>query len=122
MRNLFILAITLLSFKFSTAQSVSFDDDGRVISYLDGKTFYNSDNGLEIKYGYISSYNTYGIKVSNKNGATFYFINVDITPRGSYADMYGMNPNDGSNFGYRLFRNKLVVGYGEQGEQTFYLK
>ena len=89
---------------------------------MDGKTFFNSDNGLEIEYGYISSYNTYGIKVLNKNGSRFYFINVNITCYGSSADLFGMSAEDGGNFGFRLYKNKLVVGKGESGEQTFYLK
>ncbi len=111
----------LLVFNASKAQ-ISFNDRSDVTGYMDGKSFYNADIGLSVEYGYISIYNTYGIKVSNKNGATFYFINVDITAYGSFADLYGMSPEDGKNFGFRLYRNKLVVGRGEPGEQTFYLK
>lgn len=93
-----------------------------VLSYMEGKTFFNSSSGLEIEYGYISSYNTYGIKVKNKNGGKFYFINVQITAYGSFADLYGMGASDGSNFGFRLYKGKLIVGRGEDGEQTFYLQ
>jgi hypothetical protein len=100
----------------------TFEDESSVISYMEGKSFYNSENGLQIEYGYISSYNTYGIKVINKNGAKFYFINVEITTYGSFADLYGMSPDDGSSFGFRLYTNKLIVGKGEPGEQTFFLK
>ena len=49
-------------------------------------------------------------------------MNVNITCYGSSADLFGMSAEDGGNFGFRLYKNKLVVGKGESGEQTFYLK
>ena len=104
------------------AQTVYFESDVDVINYMDGKVFYNSNSGLNVEYGYISSYNTYGIKVTNKNDAIFYFINVGIDTYGSSADLFGMSPTTGDNFGFRLFRGKLVVGYDEPEEATFYLK
>jgi hypothetical protein len=122
MKIILIFATILLSTNILKAQSSSFNDESNVISYMDGKVFYNEENELEIEYGYISSYNTYGIKVKNKNGARFYFINVEITTYGSYADLYGMSAEEGTNFGFRLYKGKLVVGRGEPGEQTFYLK
>jgi hypothetical protein len=122
MKKMIVLAFMFLLYNAVNAQSSLFNEEGQVISYMDGKTFYNSDNGLEIEYGYISSYNTYGIKVKNKNGAKFYFINVNIDTYGSYADLYGMSAENGSNFGFRLFRSKLVVGYGEENESTYFLK
>ncbi len=121
MKNLLILATILLAFGFTHAQSI-FNEESNVVSYMDGKSFYNSDNGLTIQYGYISSYNTYGIKVKNKDGGKFYFINVEITTYGSFADLYGMSAENGNNFGFRLYKGKLVVGRGEPGEQIFYLQ
>ena len=104
------------------AQTVYFESDVDVINYMDGKVFYDSNSGLNVEYGYISSYHTYGIKVTNKNDAIFYFINVGIDTYGSSADLFGMSPTTGDNFGFRLFRGKLVVGYDEPEEATFYLK
>ena len=104
------------------AQTVYFESDVDVINYMDGKVFYDSNSGLNVEYGYISSYNTYGIKVTNKNDAIFHFINVGIDTYGSSADLFGMSPTTGDNFGFRLFRGKLVVGYDEPEEATFYLK
>ena len=121
MKNLLILATVLLTIGSAKAQSL-FNEESNVISYMDGKSFYNSDNGLTIEYGYISSYNTYGIKVKNKDGGKFYFINVEITTNGTFADLFGMSAESGSNFGFRLYKGKLIVGRGESGEQTFYLK
>lgn len=121
MKKLLILATILFAFGSANAQSL-FNEESNVVSYMDGKSFYNSDNGLTIEYGYISSYNTYGIIVKNRDGGKFYFINVEISTYGSFADLYGMNAESGSNFGFRLYKGKLVVGRGESGEQTFYLK
>lgn len=121
MKYLLFLATALLSLGSAKAQNL-FNEENKVISYLDGKSFYNSANGLTIEYGYISSYNTYGIKVKNKDGGKFYFINVEITTYGAYADLYGMSADNGSNFGFRLYKGKLIVGKGESGEQVFYLK
>ena len=122
MKNLLFL-ITFLSITLiSNAQSLSFDEELDVIGYMEGKSFYNSETGLEIEYGYISSYNTIGIKVKNKYGEKFYYINVEISAYGRYADLYGMSPETGANFGFRLFNGKLVVGYGQDGAQTFYEK
>jgi len=123
MRTMLFLLFFLSISHYSNAQSISFEEETDVISYMDGKRFYNESSGLEIEYGYISSYNTYGIKVKNNSGERFYFINVEITTYdGSYADLYGMSAETGSNFGFRLFKGKLVVGYGESGAQTFYEK
>ena len=122
MKKIILIFSLLFSFLQLKSQTSLFNEDSDVITFMDGKTFFNSDNGLEIEYGYISSYNTYGIKVLNKNGSRFYFINVNITCYGSSADLFGMSAEDGGNFGFRLYKNKLVVGKGESGEQTFYLK
>ena len=78
MKKIFLLAFMFFSFGIVNAQSALFEEENNVVSYMEGKTFYNSDNGMEIEYGYISSYNTYGIKVRNKNGVKFYFINVEV--------------------------------------------
>ena len=118
----FTLILLLFLSWTSFSQSSLFEEESDVIAFMEGKTFYNSDNGLEVEYGYISAYNTYGIKVKNKNGARFNFINVSITPYGTSADLYGMSAEDGSNFGFRLYSQKLIVGKGEPGEQTCYLK
>ena len=107
---------------YGISQTTMFTEESDAITYMDGKTFQNNENGLEIQYGYISSYNTYGIKVSNKNGAKFFYINCSIDTNGSYADIFGMSAEDGTNFGFRLYKSKLIVGRGETGEVTFYLK
>lgn len=116
-----VLIYALLAFSISESKAQSFNNEGQVVSFMEGKEFKNSGNGLVIEYGYISSLNTYGIKVKNKRGDKFHFINVKIDCYGSFADLYGMSTKNGSNFGFRLYRNKLIVGKGEPGESTYYL-
>ena len=121
MKPIITLLFVLFSTSFTKAQAL-FEDESNVISYMDQKTFQNADNGLEVSYGYLSIYNTYGIKVSNKSGNIFYFINCSVDAYGNFADIFGMSPENGSNFGFRVYPKKLVVGRGEEGEATFILK
>jgi hypothetical protein len=51
--GLFFL-VMLFTLSAAQAQSSLFGDESNVITYMDGKTFNNSDNGLDIEYGYIS--------------------------------------------------------------------
>ena len=122
MKHLLIILFSLSAIATSNAQNTSFENTSDVIMYMENKTFYNSDYDLTIEYGFIPSYVTYGIVLINNGGAKSQFINVDITCYGSFADLYGMSPIDGSNFGFRLYIGKLIVGRGEPGETTFYLK
>ena len=122
MRTFVFLSLLIAASFNLSAQRELFSDESSVVVYLEGKVFHNSENGLNVSYGYISSANTYGIVVTNRNGARFNFINVRIDAFGTFADLYGMSPEDGSNFGFRLYSGKLIVGRGEPGEQVFYPK
>ncbi len=122
MKTFYLFLLMTLCSGYGMSQATLFSEESDVITYMDGKTFYNSGNGIEIQFGYISIYNTYGIKVFNKNDAKNYFINCSIDTYGSYADIFGMNAEDGQNFGFRLFKTKLIVGRGEPDEVTFYLQ
>ena len=104
------------------AQSVYFESESDVISYMAGKVFYDNGSGMNIKYGYISSYGTYGIKITNKNNAEYYFINVNINAYGNSADLEGISPTSGDSYSFRLFSGYLIVGYGESQTRTYHLK
>lgn len=122
MKRIFLIATMLLTLVIVNAQS-TFTEMTDVIKFMENKTFYNSEMNTELEFGYLSSYNTYGIKLkSNKSGRTMYFINCDIEAYGSFADVAGMSPSDGSNFKFRLYKTKIIVGVGEQKQATFYLK
>ena len=116
--TLLLTLFTILS--FSTYAQSPYNSDTEVIKYLDGKTF--ADNtGMKISYGYISSINTYGITITNPKGNKFIYFNCAIKPRGSFCDINGMSPTNGENFGFRAFKYRLVVGYGEAQSRTSYL-
>jgi hypothetical protein len=117
----FMVALLILS-GVVRAQS-TFSDITDVIKFMENKTYNNSDSGVDLEYGYISSFNTYGIKLTNsQTGNTLYFINCDVKTYGSYADISGMNPTDGSNFKFRLYKTRIVVGIGESKQAIFYVK
>jgi hypothetical protein len=99
-----------------------FRKESDVRQYMEGKTFYSNDDGLKISYGYVSSANTYGITIENANGASFYYINCSIRANGSFCDINGMSPDNGENFSFRAFKDRLVVGYGQAESRTFYLQ
>lgn len=117
-----LLLAFLLLFTTGLVNAQRFNTDSDVITYMDGKKFVDSESGMQIEYRYISEYNTYGIVVTNKLNAVFYFINVSIDNYGNSSDLYGMSVSSGDNFGFRLFERKLIVGYGEPESHTFYLK
>jgi hypothetical protein len=122
MRTLIFITCFITSCFDAQAQGELFNSESDVVIYLEGKEFYNAENGLSISFGYLSIANTYAITVTNNNGGRFNFINVRIDVFGSFADLYGMSPEDGSNFGFRLYNGKLIIGRGEPGEQVFYQK
>lgn len=122
MKHILLLVTILLTFGAAKAQS-TFSDMTDVIKFMENKTYYNSEMGIELELGYISSYNTYGIKLkSNKSGNTMYFINCDIESHGSYANVSGTSSTDGSNFNFRLYKTKIIVGVGEQRQAILYPK
>lgn len=122
MKRFLLIATILLTFGAAKGQT-TFSDMTDVITFMKDKTYYNSDLDIEIEFGFISSYNTYGIKLkSNKNGNVLYYINCDIEANGSYADISGISSTDGGNFRFRLYKTKLIVGIGEEKQATFYPK
>ena len=119
-KYILLLSIFLITGIKLNAQSIPFKEEDDVRIFMQEKWFSHPDNGLKITYGYISLLNTYGIKIKNKHNAEFYYINVGIKTYGVYAILRGMSPEDGSNFSFRLYKDKLIVGYGQQGETSYY--
>lgn len=95
---------------FSSGIFAQFSSETDVITYMDGKKFYNSMDGLTMEYGYISEYNTYGIKLTNNYSAVFYMINVEITPYESFAYLKGMLVSNGENLEFTLYKGKATSG------------
>lgn len=108
------LKILLLLIFFSTKlySQTTLRDITDVISFMENKTFYSSEKNLDIKFGFINSYGTYGITLkSYVSGREMKFINIQVDGRGGFADVSGINPNDGNNFTIRIYNsNKVIVG------------
>jgi hypothetical protein len=121
MKKIAIIMFVILT-AINNLSAQSFRSDSDVQSYLEGKTYYNSELGIRLQYGYISRFNTYGIKAKNKFGDQFYYVNVNISTFGSFADLFGIGSSDGQQFGFRLYGERLIVGRGESTEYTFYLE
>ncbi len=101
----------------------TFTDITDIITFMKDKKFINTDLGVELQYGYISDINTYGITLTGiKSGSKIYYFNCDIKAYGSFADVSGMSVTDGSNFRFRLYKDKIIVGIGEENQAEFYLK
>jgi hypothetical protein len=85
MKKYFIVSLSLLFLIQVEAKSHGIaPKKSDFLSYIEGKRYRNSDMGLTLQYGYISSFNTYGIKVTNKNNVTFNYINCSV--RVAYDD------------------------------------
>ena len=122
MKQVFFIAAIFLSIGITNAQTI-LSDKTDVIAYMKDKTFVNYDLGIELEYGYISQYNTYGITLKNiKNGNKVYYFNCNIKAYGSFADISGMSVTDNSNFSFRLYKNRIIVGVREEKQAIFYLK
>jgi hypothetical protein len=122
MKKILFITVILLSVRMANGQT-TFSNETDVITFMKDKTYINSDMGIELQYGYISEYNTYGITLKGiKSGSKIYYFNCTVKVYGSFADISGISVTDGSNFRIRLYRNRIVVGAGEEQQAIFYLK
>jgi hypothetical protein len=91
-----------------------FTTENGVIEYLRGKSFFNRDYNMTIRYGSISLYNTEGLKTSNGK----YFINLRIAPYGAFAVIRAMDLNNGNDAEFKLYNDgRLFIG-----NDIFYLQ
>jgi hypothetical protein len=93
--------------------------------FVEGKYYKNSQTGLRLQYGYISSLNTYGLTFKNAYGNEFYFINCsrEISSDNQYMELTScMNPEDGSGVGtVGIYKNRIIVSASD-GSLTYYLE
>lgn len=112
--------------KVSTGGNTYTNTDISIKDWVDGRKFKCSSNGLLLKYGYISSLNTYGFTFTNSYNNDFYFINCSVESNtGESIGVFTncINPEDGSGIGVAtVYRNlsKIVVG-DNSGQFTYYL-
>jgi hypothetical protein len=99
--------------------TANFTTEEEVIRYLRGKSFFNSDYNVTIRYGSIAMYNTEGLKTTNGKGGQSYFINLRIAPYGTTAIIRAMDLNGGGNDAeFKLYNDGRIL----LGNNTFYLK
>lgn len=94
-----------------------FSTESQIVTYMSAKEFYSDSYQMTVSYEFIPKYNTYGIICVNKSNEKFYYINCNVRPYGSSADINGMSIDGAGNFGFRLYEGRISV----QGE-NFYMK
>ncbi|MFM7092669.1 MAG: hypothetical protein ACKOZZ_17875, partial [Bacteroidota bacterium] len=119
-----ILTITLAFFMQQNivfTQSI-FKNKESVLEFAEGKYFRYED--IIFSFGKIEKYNTVGITVRKLGDgvSTFdsynHFIECEIKPHNEYADIAGDGMEMKGKFGFRLFEDKIIIGFGEVGEIT----
>lgn len=74
MKKFYALLICWFCFAQIGSAQTNFESESDVLAFLEGKTFYSTDQTVKVKIGYSSTLNTYGIIL---NGSTTHF-NLDI--------------------------------------------
>jgi uncharacterized protein YigE (DUF2233 family) len=93
-----------------------------VLEYSEGKYYRYED--IIFSFGKIEKYNTVGITVRklgdgvNTIDSYNHFIECEIFPKSEYADISGEGMEMKGKFGFRMFRDKIIIGIGEVGEIT----
>jgi hypothetical protein len=109
--NKLLRARTLLLITLLTISYTSFGQS-KIEMQVEGRKYKNAETGLVIVYGYISTLNTYGITITNKNGVKFHFMNCDKRVASDEMSMIlrsCFNPNDGSGVGTIYVYPKKIV-------------
>jgi hypothetical protein len=120
MKNLSYLVISLLTqFTFSQNSNQSVRD------FVEEKYFSNQETGRSIKFGYISSLNTYGLTFKDSEGNLAYFMNctIDISKNNQYMALtFCMSPVTGDSLGKIGVYKDRMIWYGTDGSLVFYLE
>jgi hypothetical protein len=74
MKKLYLLVCCLLVLTIKGFGQTNFQSESDVLTYLDGKTFYSTDQTVKVKISYSGTLGTYGIIL---NGTATHF-NLDI--------------------------------------------
>ena len=81
--------------------------------FIEGRKYKNDATEMIIQYGNITSLNTMGLTITNKNGVKFYFMNCDrrIASDGSFMLFRDcLNPENGSGIGeVYAYKNKFII-------------
>ena len=106
MKKFLLLTVTVMSILSSFAQS-------DIEFFIEGRKYKNDATEMIIQYGNITSLNTMGLTITNKNGVKFYFMNCDrrIASDGSFMLFRDcLNPENGSGIGeVYAYKNKFII-------------
>ena len=120
-KSIKIVAIILCTIQMAYAQN----SIQSVKDFAEGKYYKNTETGRSIKYGYISSLNTYGITFKDLEGNLSNFMNCseNLSSDEQYMELtYCMSPYGAGTLGtIGVTKNKIVL-YGSDGSLTFYLE
>ena len=115
---------TVTNYNSSTTAS-SYNRIESVRDFVEGKYFRNSQTGLRVKYGDISSLNTYGITFVNSYENKFYYMNCSerLSSDEQYMELTNcMSPEDGSGIGdIDVYKDRSVIN-ARDGSLTYYLE
>jgi hypothetical protein len=117
--KLVIIILCIVQTTYAQNYSQSVDE------FIEGKYFKNSQTGLRVKYGYISSLNTYGLTFKNSYGNEFYFMNCSqaFSSDRQYMELTNcMRPTDGSGVGFvKVYKDRIIIANSD-GNLTYYLE
>lgn len=116
MKKIPLLVLFFLTFFLSNAQSVR--------DFVEEKYFSNQETGRSIKFGYISSLNTYGLTFKDSEGNLAYFMNctIDISSDNQYMELTScMSPVTGGTLGKIVVYKDRMIWYGSDGSLLFNL-
>ena len=120
-RKIKLVAIILFMVQMANAQNYN----QSVKDFAEGKYYKNNETGRSIKYGYISSLNTYGVTLKNNQGDLSYFMNCteELSSDEQYMELtYCMSPNTGGTLGTIVVTKNKIVWKASDGSLTFYLE
>lgn len=117
-KSIKIVAIIMCIVPMAYAQNYS----QSVKDFAEGKYYKNTETGRSIKYGYISSLNTYGVTFKDAQGNLSNFMNCNeqLSSDEQFMELtYCMSPNTGGTLGtIGVSKYKIVL----DGSLTFYIE
>lgn len=116
------LSYLVLSFLFITQFNYAQNSNQSVRDFIEEKYFSNQETGRSIKFGYISSLNTYGLTFKDSEGNLAYFMNcsVDFSSNIQYMTLtYCMSPVTGDSLGKIGVYKDRMIWYGTDGSLVF---
>jgi hypothetical protein len=123
MKKLFIIASLLIVIVQQDIFAQNYQQS--VKDFVEGKYFKNQQTGRSIKYGYISSLNTYGLTFKDSEDNLAYFMNctVRLSRDEQFMELtFCMSPITGGTLGrFGVYKDRIIM-YGNDGSLTFYLE